>query len=198
MQTEIEAKFLNIDFAKLRSKLKVLNAKLVKSERLMKRKNFDFPDHQLERQVAGWVRVRDEGNKITLTYKQLNDRSLHGTKEVNLTIDSFNSAEEFLKALGLKETSYQETKRESWILDDVEIELDEWPWIPPFVELEAKNEAALKKVAAKLDLDFSKAVHGSVEVAYQAVYDLTEEEVDHMSKITFTATPKWIEERRKI
>jgi len=188
---------LDVDHNVLRKKLIQLGAKLVQPLRVMKRKNFDFPDEALERKVSGWVRVRDEGDKITLTYKQLNDRSLHGTKEVNLTISSFSDAEAFLEALGLEGKSYQETKRESWLLDDVEIELDEWPWIPPFIELEGKDEKQLKLIVSKLGLDWSKAVHGSVEVAYQAVYDMTEREIDHLDSITFSPIPKWIEERRK-
>ena len=81
MQTEIEAKWLNIDIDAMRNKLKNIGAILVVPERMMTRSPFDFPDFSLEKK-HGWVRVRNEGNKTTLSYKQLNDRSLHGTKGV--------------------------------------------------------------------------------------------------------------------
>src|SRR3989344_5617999 len=42
MKTEIEAKFLDIDGKELRNKLKIVGAELAHSERLMKRKVFDF------------------------------------------------------------------------------------------------------------------------------------------------------------
>lgn len=196
MQTEIEAKFLDQDHAAIRQRLKELGAKQLFAQRLMKRRNFDYPNGSLEK-IAGWVRVRDEGNKITLSYKQLNDRSLHGTKEVNLTVDDFGAACDFLQALGLAQTSYQETKRESWKLDGASIELDEWPWIKPFVEIEAHDEASLKAVAAKLGLDIKTAVHGSVENAYQAQYDVTDAEIDHIPEITFGPTPDWLLARRQ-
>jgi adenylate cyclase class 2 len=191
MQTEIEAKWLNIDLALMRRKLLAVGAELVAKERLMTRKVYDYPDKRLEK-IGGWVRVRDEGNKITLSYKQLNDRTVHGTKEVTVIVDTFAATCSFLDSIGMKSNSFQETKRESWKLGNAEIELDTWPWIPSFLEIEAKNEEELKNTAKKLDLEYSKALHGSVETAYQAVYDVTEEEIDNWEEIRFIEVPKWL------
>lgn len=196
MQTEVEAKFLGINPPTVRAKLRAGGAKLIQPERLMRRKNFDYDDKRLQK-VGGWVRVRDEADKVTLSYKQLNDRSLHGTKEVTLTVDEFDKTCTFLTAIGLDSYSYQETKRESWMLDGVEVELDQWPWIPPFIELEGKDEAALKAAAQALGLDWSQALHGSVETAYQAYYNLTEDEIDGWEAITFSPIPDWLEQTRK-
>lgn len=192
MQTEIEAKFLDINPFELRDKLRNIGATQEHAERLMKRKTFDDHDGRL-RKVGGWVRLRDEGDKITLSYKQLNDRTLHGTKEVTVVVNDFNTANLLLEAVGFKQKSYQETKREKWLLGDVEITLDTWPWIPMFVEIEAPDEQALKDVADKLGFDWSLALHGSVETAYQKYYDVTEEEIDGWSVITFSPVPDWLE-----
>ncbi len=197
MQIEIEAKFLDVNHDDIRVNLKKLGAKNVLPKRLMRRKNFDYPDQRLEKEKTGWVRVRDEGDKVTLAYKQLNDRTLHGTKEVSVTVGSFDETCQFLKNIGLEEQSFQETKRESWVLDGAEIELDEWPWVKPFIEIEAKSEDAIRRIAKKLGLDLKNAVHGSVEVAYQAEYEVTEEEVDHWPEILFNPTPDWLERKRK-
>lgn len=197
MQTEIEAKFLDIDHDAIRTKLKELGAECVAPSRLMRRKNYDYPDRSLEKQYVGWVRVRDEGNKTTLAYKQLNDRTLHGTKEVSVDVNDFEKTCQFLEAIGLIAQSFQETKRESWRLGDAEIELDEWPWIPPFLEIEAPDEQLLRDIAMKLGLSLDSALHGSVEVAYQAVYNVTEEEVDHWKEIVFSPVPDWLKERKR-
>src|SRR2546425_551663 len=117
MQPEIEAKFLAVDHDSLRAKLKALGARCEHPMRLMKRKGYDFPDNRLRRDQNGWVRVRNEGDKTTMSYKQLNNRELDGTHEVQLTIDSFEAGDAFLRALGLQNNVYQETKRESWRLD---------------------------------------------------------------------------------
>src|SRR3989344_9275979 len=192
MQTEIEAKFLNIKPADLRISLENHGATLIHEERLMRRKVFDNPSGDL-RKIGGWIRVRDEGDKITLSYKQLNDRTLHGTKEISLDISNFEAMCDFLLATGFVCKSYQETKRERWELDGVEVTLDTWPWIPPFIEIEGKQEEDLKVVVSKLGLNWNNALHGSVETAYQAVYEVTEDEIDSWENITFSSVPDWLE-----
>ena len=68
MQIELEAKFLDINPEDLREKLKENGAKLIHPERLMRRKTFDYPDKRLKK-IGGWIRVRDEGDKITFSRK---------------------------------------------------------------------------------------------------------------------------------
>lgn len=196
METELEAKWLNVNVAEIRAVLEQTGASLVVPERDMTRRNFDYPDKRLEK-VGGWVRVRNEGDKVTLSYKQLNDRTLHGTKEVSVTVNSFDATCVFLESIGLTQTSFQETKRESWVLGDTQIELDTWPWIPSFVEIEASSETALFEVAAKLGLKRENALHGSVEIAYQAVYDVTEADIDGWEEIRFTDVPNWLSAKAK-
>jgi adenylate cyclase class 2 len=162
----------------------------------MIRRNFDYSDMRLDK-VGGWVRVRNEGDKISLSYKQLNDRTVHGTKEVTVVVNDFDTTCSFLEAIGLTQTSIQETKRESWKLGDTEIEIDTWPWIPTFIEIEAKSEAELFYVAEKLSLSRAEAFHGSVEVAYQAIYDVSEAEIDGWEQIRFIDTPDWLLEKVK-
>lgn len=195
MQTEIEAKFLNVDADDLREKLKKIGAVREYEETLMRRKTYDDRDENL-RKIGGWVRVRDEGDKITLSYKQLNDRTVHGTKEVTVIVDDFDMANTFMDAIGFVQKSYQETKREKWMLNGAEITIDTWPWIPTFVEIEAPDEDSLRNIAEKLGFNWSNALHGSVETAYQAVYDVTEDEIDDWKEILFIPVPGWLEERR--
>lgn len=197
MQSEIEAKFLNINTEQLRTVLRDAGATCTQPMRTMSRKIYDFPDNRLGETYNGWVRVRNEGDKTTLSYKQLNDRTVEGTKEVSLTVDDFNAAAHFLDRIGLEQKSYQETKRESWVLDGVEIEIDEWPWVQPYVEIEAPDVASLQAVVSKLGYDYSQALFGSVEVVYQAEYDVTDAEVDAWDEITFSTVPDWLEAKRK-
>lgn len=196
MKTELEAKFLDINKDELRELLKSNHAILVHEEKLMKRKNFDYNDSRLE-EIGGWIRLRDEGNKITLAYKQLVDRTLEGTKEIEVVIEDFDKTCNFLLAIGLINKSYQETKRERWDLDGIEVTIDTWPWIPTFIELEGESEEKIKAVATKLNLDWNKALHGSVEIAYQNYYHATDEEIDGWENITFTPIPEWLEMRKK-
>jgi len=196
MKPEIEAKFLDVDFDTVRAKLRELGAECVQPMRLMRRKNFEHAEGRSEK-PRGWIRVRDEGDKVTLAYKQLDNRGIDGTKEVSVEVSDFNATVSLLNAAGLKKTSYQETHRESWVLNGVQIELDEWPWVHPFVEIEAPDADALYAVAEQLGFDKSRALHGSVEVMYIREYKVTEEEVDGWPEIVFSPTPPWLAAKRR-
>lgn len=187
---------MDIDPESFRKVLKDKRAVLIHAERLMKRRTFDYPDSRLEK-IGGWIRVRDEGDKITLVYKRLVDRTIKGTKEISVVVDDFDKTCSLLTAVGFENKSYQETKRERWELDGVEVTIDTWPWIPPIVELEAANEKKLKEAATELGLDWDKALHGSVENAYETYYRVTDQEVDGVKEITFGPVPHWLETRRK-
>ena len=91
----------NINKEELRKKLRLLKASLIHKERLMRRINYDYQDSRLEK-IGGWIRVRDEGDKITLAYKQLNDRTIHGTKEISIIVNNFEDTCSLLEAIGLK------------------------------------------------------------------------------------------------
>jgi adenylate cyclase class 2 len=197
MQTELEVKFLNIDTTDMRRRLEIAGAILVAPERLMRRRNFDFPDLPRQKNHSAWVRVRDESDIVTMTYKQVDDYTVTGTKEVNLIVDSFDYGTQFLHALGLIETSYQETRRESWTLESVQIELDSWPWIPTFIELEGPSEAALQSVAKTLELDWSTHRAGDVSATYQIYYDIQQSDIIGWPNTTFDPMPEWLESKRR-
>ncbi len=170
MQTEIEAKFINVDHDKIRFKLKELGANLEQPMRLMKRVIMDFPDRHLQTDKGGWVRIRDEGNKITVTYKEMKEEEFGGAKEIEITTSSFERTRDIFLAIGLTVHSYQESKRETWTFDNTEIVLDEWPWIDPFIEIEGKSKDAVESVAKNLGFNWDTAVFGSVTTVYRKTY----------------------------
>ncbi|RTK94958.1 CYTH domain-containing protein [Candidatus Saccharibacteria bacterium] len=81
MSTEIEAKFLRIDHHALREQLKAIGAVCEQPMRTMHRVILDFPDGGLKKQHA-WARVRDEGDKVTVTYKRDVDKSFGSVHEI--------------------------------------------------------------------------------------------------------------------
>jgi adenylate cyclase class 2 len=182
MNIEYEATFPEIDKEEMREKLKSAGATLVKPEFLQKRVVFNMPSgHEVN---GGWVRVRDEGDKITMSLKVVDGEKIENQKEICLTVDSFEQAELLLTTLGCRKKAYQETKRELWVLDDVEITLDEWPFLRPFLEIEGKSEAAVKQVAEKLGLDYGQALFGAVAMLYVRQYPhLTEERVNRQTPL---------------
>ena len=177
MQIEYEATFLNIDKEEMRGRLNQVGAVLVRPEFLQKRVTFNLPSgHEIS---GGWLRVRDEGDKITTTLKIVDGDKIHNQREINLQVDNFEEAVKFLEAIGCQRKSYQETKRELWALDEVEIAIDEWPFLEPYVEVEGKSEASVREVSAKLNFDYGRALFCCVSTLYSMKYEVPEEFINN-------------------
>ncbi len=174
MKTEFEAKFINVDLISFRNQLIKIGAKQTQKMRTMRRAIIDNSEMK---QKNAFLRVRDEGNKITLTYKQFNDLSVDGAKEYEIVVSDFQATIELLKSAGLPYRSFQESKRETWKLGDAEIVLDEWPWLNPYVEIEGNSEAHVRDVSEQLGFNWNNAIFGDVMAAYRSQYPhLTEKD----------------------
>lgn len=173
MDIEYEAKFAKINKTKIRKKLKSLKAKLVRPEFLQRRFTFHLPGGC--EIPGGWIRVRDEGDKITLTLKTICGQKISGQKEITLKVDDFEKARQLLRNIGCVEKSYQENKRELWLLDGIEITLDEWPFLEPFIEIEGKSEREVRTLSQKLGFNWNQAVFGSVHLLNSSKYGILEE-----------------------
>jgi adenylate cyclase class 2 len=183
MNIEYEAKFLNVDKDQIRKHLKDAGAELVRPEYLQKRIPFNLPKEK--HSIHSWLRVRDEGDKITLSLKMVDGDKIDNQKEICLEVDSFDNAVSLLESIGCERKSYQETKRELWKLDDTEITLDEWPFLEPFVEVEGNSEAAVKSVSEKIGFNYNNAVFGAVGKIYKMKYGIAPDEVNNLPKIIF-------------
>jgi adenylate cyclase class 2 len=171
MNTEIEVKFLHINHEEIRTRLKDAGFECVTPMRLMRRAIIDYADRRLQVGTPNsYIRVRDEGDKVTLTYKQFAALSIDGAQEIEVVTSSFEDTVKIFTQVGLEVVSLQESKRETWKSDTCEVMLDEWPWLDPYIEIEAATETEVKEVASKLGLDWSIAKFGDVMVAYRDQY----------------------------
>lgn len=60
----------------------------------------------------------------------------------------------------------QENRRIQYILNGVEIDIDSWPMIPTYVEIEGKNEEEVLKTLELLELPKDKVTTLDVESVY--------------------------------
>jgi adenylate cyclase class 2 len=115
-------------------------------ERFMRRYVYDITPG-----VDGkWIRLRDNGNRTTLAVKEITSDAIDGTHEVEVSVDDFTATNSLLEVMGFSAKSYQETKRVSFTLDGAQLELDTWPRIPPYLEIEAATKADVIRVAELL------------------------------------------------
>lgn len=145
MDTEYEIRVLEIDISSFERKLKSLGAKKA-FDRLQKRYVYDF----IPKEKSKWIRLRTDGVKTTLTIKDIMNSSASGTKELEIEVSDFEKTNLLLKELGYSYRNYQENRRIRYYLDDIEIDIDSWPLIPTYVEIEGKSEEEIYGFLEKL------------------------------------------------
>lgn len=183
MKTEIEVKFLDVDFADVRARLTQLGGVCEQPMRLMRRALIETP---AMREREGFIRVRDEGDKVTLTYKQFHEQSLTGAQEFEVVVSDFDTTLAIFAEADLNYHTFQESKRETWQLGDVEVVLDEWPWLNPYIEIEGTSEQSVMDAADRLGFSWEDAVFGSVDVIYRRVYpNMTNRGVIDIKEVRF-------------
>jgi len=185
MQIEYEATYTNVDKDEVRKRLKKAGAEIVKPEVFQKRVVFHFPEGHAKQ--GAWARVRDEGDKITMSIKQTVDGGkIDEQFETCFNVSDFDEAVKFLEFLGCRQKAYQETKRELWTLDEVEITIDEWPFLEPFVEVEGRSEKSVKEASGKLGFDYRTAYFGPVGGIYSKKYGISTDIINNQTpKIVF-------------
>ncbi|MFF8913671.1 class IV adenylate cyclase [Streptomyces sp. NPDC015032] len=145
---EYEVKALGIDPADIARRIFAAGGAEAAPTRIMRRYVYDTVPP-----VSGrWVRLRDTGDAVTLCVKEISTDAVDGTRETEVTVDEFTEAATLLRLAGLTPRGYQENRRTSYTLGPARLEVDEWPRIPPYLEIEADDEAQVWETAAALGL----------------------------------------------
>lgn len=143
---EIELKILEIDPKVIEEKLLRLGAKK-EGTVLVIDKHFDFPNHYIHKRKQ-LLRLRELGDKFFLTHKEKVPKNtiVKILEETETEIKDAKTVEIILKKLGLHIVKYREKKRTSFILNKVRCEIDQYPKIPPYLEIEGSQEDILSVV----------------------------------------------------
>ena len=191
MDTEFEAKFYPVDKDKFREKLKSVGAKLTIPERKMVRVIADRQANNFLNK-SDYIRVRNEGNVIRLSYKRTANESgkLSDQKEIDVEVGDYDKTVEILKLIGVKFNKVQETLREEWLYKGAQITIDTWPGLETYSEIEAGSEWEVKSFAHDLGLNWEGRIITTAAEVYAKVYGMSIEEVNRkISNITFDNNP---------
>ena len=179
MQKEIETRFLDINKNELVKKLVSLGATDRGEEKLE-----EIIFHAADKSWVGknrFVRLRKTNGKIKLTYKENQKQTVDSAQEVEFCVSDMQTCSEFFERIGLKAMRTCEKFRHTFTFGDVTIDIDTWPKIPTYAEIEGASVEALKRASAKLGLDFEKRFEGDAKYVFKHYgYDL-----DKISVITF-------------
>ncbi len=160
----IESNFENIDIGKLTNK-KILSV-------IEETKNRFFK----------WIRLRQDGEKIELTLKYIYNTNaeyeIDQVKEVEILVNDFETANKLVEEMGYFKRKLVEKRRISYTYNDLQIEIDEWPLLEPYVEIEGTNADEIYALAKKLGYAKNKTKVMNTEDVYLAKgIDLTNYEV---------------------
>lgn len=176
MNIEFEGRILEINKDEIIKKLENLGAEKV-DDYFQKRYVYDFNPI-----IKGkWIRLRTDGKETTLTIKSVEELTISGTKEIEIVVDDFDKTNMILNELGYNYRSYQENKRTIYILNGVEIDIDSWPMIPTYIEVEGKSEEEVIETM-KL-LGYSKEDICALDV--QSIYKYYNKNIDDYRELKF-------------
>ena len=176
MKTEYEARILEIDPKAIAERILALGGE-AHGEKFMRRYVYDIKPGDQSR----WLRLRDTGREVTLTVKEIVSDAIDGTRETEVVVSDFETTNELLGRLGFKAKSYQENRRTSFVLQGVQLEVDHWPLIPPYMEVEGESEADVRRVAGLLGFE-EEALTGENTIRIYRRYGY---ELDRMAELRF-------------
>ena len=173
---EIVIQNKNIPMQELRERIISIGGKIIQEESIFYHIAYSHPYNNKKK---NFIRLRNEGKHITLTYK------IHNNKfpvEHEIVVNNFNEANNILKLLGCKYKYECHKLREIWELEDCkEIVFDTYPGVETYAELECDSIEDIKLVLQRLNLDtnLDKYQRIIINKYYKEIYGI---QIQHQSK----------------
>lgn len=137
---------------------------------ILNAKNFQEFMYKFGNNSKKWIRLRKTNDKSTIAIKHIlkgNDTKIQQMLETEFEVPNFETANDLLEELGFAHKSYQEKRRDTYLFDNHEIDIDTWPGIPTYFEVEGKNEKDLEDVLNKLGYSMKDTVSCTADEIYE-------------------------------
>ena len=118
-----------------------------------------------------WIRLRQSNDKVELTTKHVIEKQNTGIQnvlETEVEVSSLDETNNILASIGITRRSYQEKIRISYKYKNADIEIDTWPMLKPYLEVECDDEYIMNEIIEKLELDKYKIVSLNTEQLYRS------------------------------
>lgn len=173
MQFETETKILNVNKKEIKQVLDFLGAKKILDTQFIV--DWYQDSGTVEGKEPWYLRIRSdvEGNH-ELTWKGKSEKlgTSRTHKEIKLAVSDPEAARAFLKELGLENYARQEKFRTSWKLKGWRFDLDEYPGMPAYLEIEGKSEDHIQEAIKLLGLENHKTSSEGERILIQQEYGL--------------------------
>lgn len=156
---EIETKILEINIDIVIQKLVELGATKIKDTRL----TVDW--YCIPEALGGnhpwYLRIRSTSDgKNEITWKSLETfvGNTRQSKEINIDVSDFGKAKILLESIGLMHYAHQEKDRISFTYENWNFDLDQYPNMPAYLEIEGDNEEHVGQAIKLLGLEKHEAL----------------------------------------
>jgi len=181
---ETEAKFYIQDLGKIELRLQELKAQLIQPRTHETNLRFDNANNDL-RSTSRVLRLRQD-EKARFTFKGPSvekEGGILSRREIEFVVEDFESAKQFLEALGYEAVVFYEKFRATYELSDTHIMLDELPY-GEFLEIEGENVEAIHNIANLLGLNWESMI----KAGYHALFERAAEKYNlEPSQLSFAA-----------
>ena len=131
-----------------------------------------------------WLRLRQSNDKITLTSKHILEKKktkIQNVIETEIEVSFLEETNLLLESLGIVKRSYQEKIRYSYIYKSSEIEIDIWPFLNPYMEIECDDEDIINEILDLLEIKEKEIVSLNTEQLYKRIHI----DIHSMSELKF-------------
>ncbi len=170
---EIEVKVLGINKENILEQLENLGAEKIGESRLV----VDWFRVQgvKEGEDPWYLRIRSyNGGRYEVTWKGRSDETGITTnhKEINFMIEDPEKLSDLFQELGLEKYAHQEKDRISYRYKGWQIDIDDYPGMPTFLEIEGESEQSILEAMNLLGVENNQTWNKGERILIQDVYHL--------------------------
>ncbi len=166
---ETEAKFHVQNLGKIELRLLDLKAQLIQPRVHEINLRFDRPDGELRNSFRVLRLRQDDIARFTFKGPSLEkEGGILSRQEIEFEVGDFDSAKQFLEAIGFKVVVFYEKFRTTYELNDTHIMLDELPY-GSFIEIEGEDVESIHSIANLLGLNWEAMVKAGYHALFERV-----------------------------
>lgn len=166
---EIEAKFHVQNLRKIELRLLELKAQLIQPRVHEVNLRFDRPDGELRNSFRVLRLRQDDIARFTFKGPSVEkEGGILSRQEIEFEVGDFDSAKQFLEAIGFQVVVFYEKFRTTYELNDTHIMLDELPY-GSFIEIEGENVESIHSIADLLSLNWEAMVKAGYHALFERV-----------------------------
>lgn len=181
----IENKILNKIYAEMNLNNFEILYNMEKNDILNKLENSKTFNKEIKNKLINpnkWIRLRKDNNKTELTVKHVyekNSDDIQKVIEYEINVSDFEETNKLLNSIGIIRRNYQEKIRHSFEYKTANIEIDEWPLISPYIEIECDDINVINEIINLLGFEKKDIVSMNTTQVYKEnnidilkIYDL--------------------------